>query len=82
MIFCTWPAGTARGEAAPRREARPPERRDPRSGREYRDEPRRETDRPPDRPALVEAPRPVENGAAAPADGIVPAGNGPGSRAE
>src|SRR5262245_63607336 len=82
MIFCKWPEGIASGEAEPRREARPPERRDPRSGRDYRGEPRRETDRPPDRPALVEAPRPAENPAAAPPDGIVPAGTGPSSPAE
>jgi hypothetical protein len=82
MIFCKWPEGIASGDAEPRRETRPQDRRDPRTGRDYRGEPRRETDRPPERPALVEAPRPVENAAAAPADGVVPAGNGPGSRAE
>ncbi len=82
MIFCKWPEGIASAAAAPRREARPPERRDPRSSSAYRGEPRRETDRPPDRPALVEAPRPVENAAAAPPDGIVPAANGPSSQAE
>jgi hypothetical protein len=48
MIFCKWPEGLASGEAEPReprREARPNERRDPRNGREYRGEPRRESDR-------------------------------------
>jgi len=30
MIFCKWPEGLASGEAEPRREARPQDRRDPR----------------------------------------------------
>jgi hypothetical protein len=84
MIFCKWPEGIASGDAEPRRESRPGDRRDPRGGRDYRGEPRRETDRPAERPALVEAPRPVESAAAAPPEGVAPApaGNGPGTRAE
>ena len=47
MIFCRWPEATAAApaEGEPRRESRPHERRETRSGREYRGEPRRETDR-------------------------------------
>jgi hypothetical protein len=69
MIFCKWPEGLASGEAEPRRDTRPLERRDPKGARDYRGEPRRESDRPGDRPALappVEAPRPPETAASVP----------------
>jgi hypothetical protein len=82
MIFCKWPEGLASGEAEPRREARPQERRDPRNGRDYRGEPRRDADRGPERLPAPEAPRPAESPASAVGDGIAPAGDGPGSRAD
>jgi hypothetical protein len=82
MIFCKWPEGLASGEAEPRREARPPERRDPRVGRDYRGEPRRESDRLAERPAGTDATRPADGAAQAGAPGIAPIGDGPGSRGD
>ncbi|MFI4942811.1 MAG: PIN/TRAM domain-containing protein [Burkholderiales bacterium] len=54
MIFCKWPEGLASQPEGERRESRPPDRRDPRNGRDYRGESRRETDRPPERAPVVE----------------------------
>ncbi len=47
MIFCRWPEGLAAGQAEgePRREARGPERREVREGRDARSEHRREAER-------------------------------------
>jgi uncharacterized protein YacL len=76
MIFCRWPeASAAQGDGEGRsREAR--DRRDPRNGREYRGEKRRETDRrePPDRAPAAEAR--AEGGAGAAAQ----TGNGSSGR--
>jgi uncharacterized protein YacL len=66
MIFCRWPEATAAApaEGEPRRESRPHERRETRSGREYRGEPRRESDRGDggERPAAPEPPRAPSGG--------------------
>jgi uncharacterized protein YacL len=83
MIFCKWPEGLASGEAEPRREPRAQDRRDPRDGRDYRGEPRRESDRPVERPAAAAPPRPTESSGLAPgAQGAGPVGNGPGSHGD
>jgi len=76
MIFCKWPEGLASGEAS--REPRPQDRRDPRNGRDYRGEARRETDRGAERPQAAEAPRPAEvPGLATPgAEGLAPGSHG------
>jgi uncharacterized protein YacL len=58
MIFCRWPeAAASQGDGESRREAR--DRRDPRNGRDYRGEKRRETDRreTAERPAAAEPAR-------------------------
>jgi uncharacterized protein YacL len=62
MIFCKWPEGLASAQAdgEPRREARAPERRDPRNGRDYRGESRRDADRASERAPLSEAPHAAE----------------------
>jgi hypothetical protein len=73
MIFCKWPEGLASGEAEPRREPRLPERRDLRGGRDYRGEPRRESDKPGERPAAADAARPGEG---------APIPNGPAPRGD
>lgn len=72
MIFCKWPEGLQSGEAEPRREPRAQDRRDPRGGRDYRGEPRRESDRP-ERTGGEPA------GLSAGASASAPVGDGPGS---
>jgi uncharacterized protein YacL len=77
MIFCKWPEGLQSGEAESRREPRAQDRRDPRSGRDYRGEPRRETDPGAERPQAAEAQRPAETTGLAPgAEGIAPGSHG------
>jgi uncharacterized protein YacL len=75
MIFCRWPEATAPAEGEPRRESRPHDRRETRSGREYRGEPRRESDRGDggERPAAPEPPR-ASNGGPEP---VPPNGHSP-----
>jgi hypothetical protein len=80
MIFCKWPEGIASGEAEPRA-PRPQDRRDPRNGRDYRGEPRREGDRSGERPA-AEAPRHPESAEDGGADAVAPASPGTGPRAD
>jgi uncharacterized protein YacL len=78
MIFCRWPeANAAPAENEARRERRE-ERRDPRNGRDYRGEPRRESDRRDvgERHPAAEPPR--LDGGSSPA--AAPAGNGPAAR--
>jgi len=73
MIFCKWPEGLQSGEAEPRREPRAQDRRDPHSRLDYRGEPRRETDRGPERPSAPEAARSAEATGLAPGvEGMTP----------
>jgi uncharacterized protein YacL len=92
MIFCRWPEGLtgAAGDGDTRRDGRAPERReerrDPRGGRDYRGETRRETDRREtgERLQTPETARPAEGAAQshASAAGAPPSGNGPTGRGE
>jgi hypothetical protein len=73
MIFCKWPEGLQAAEPEPRREPRSQDRRDPRSGHDYRGEPRRESDPPAERLPATEPPRPPESPGLTPATpGITP----------
>jgi hypothetical protein len=73
MIFCKWPEGLAAAQAdgEPRQGGRAPDRRDPRNGRDYRGDSRRESDRAGERVAAVaDAPRPSEIAVAQPAASV------------
>jgi hypothetical protein len=73
MIFCKWPEGLASQPEGERRESRPADRRDPRNGRDFRGESRRESDRGPERAPAAEPGRAAE-APAVPAPPPAPAG--------
>jgi hypothetical protein len=78
MIFCKWPEGLAAAQAEGEpRQGRAPDRRDPKSGRDYRGDNRRELERASERAASPDPPRAVEAAieghAAAPAAPAAPA---------
>jgi hypothetical protein len=85
MIFGKWPEGLAAAPAdgEPRQGGRAPDRRDPRNGRDYRGDNRREPDRAGERAAAgPEPPRPAEMAPAAPVAPAVPASPAPSASAD